>query len=104
MVAPYDRQRDAIGPAREIHHFGRVSVGEHDYTEMSVRQDEQVGLVVDSLIGEQEVVIKTLGKFIGDIRGISGATILGDGRMALIADVEGIIAMAIEEKGVAYAA
>ena len=52
--------------------------------------DKQIGLVVDSLIGEQEVVIKTLGKFIGEIKGISGATILGDGRVALIADINGL--------------
>jgi two-component system chemotaxis sensor kinase CheA len=40
----------------------------------------QVGLVVDTLIGEQEVVIKSLGKYVGDVKGISGAAILGDGR------------------------
>ncbi len=66
--------------------------------------DKRVGLVVDSLIGEQEVVIKTLGKFIGDIKGISGATILGDGRVALIVDANGLISIAIDEKGKAYAA
>ncbi|MCL5104562.1 MAG: chemotaxis protein CheA [Armatimonadetes bacterium] len=47
----------------------------------------KVGLVVDRLIGEQEVVIKPLGAFFGDIDGIAGATILGDGRVALIVDV-----------------
>lgn len=66
--------------------------------------EKQVGLVVDSLIGEQEIVIKTLGKFIGDIKGISGATILGDGRVALIVDVNGLVNIAIDEKGNAYAA
>lgn len=66
--------------------------------------DKQVGLVVDSLLGEQEVVIKTLGKFIGDIKGISGATILGDGHVALIVDVNGLISIATEEKGKSYAA
>ncbi len=66
--------------------------------------EKQVGLVVDTLIGEQEVVIKALGKFVGDIRGISGATILGDGRVALIVDINGIITIAVEEKGRAYAA
>ncbi len=66
--------------------------------------EKQVGLVVDSLIGEQEVVIKSLGKFIGDIKGISGATILGDGRVALIVDINGLINLAVEEKGKAHAA
>ena len=52
---------------------------------------QQVGLVVDSLVGEQEIVIKTLGKYIGDVQGISGATILGDGNVALIVDVSNLI-------------
>jgi two-component system chemotaxis sensor kinase CheA len=66
--------------------------------------DRQVGLVVESLLGEQEVVIKSLGKFVGDVRGISGATILGDGSIALIVDVNGLLAIATEEKVEAYAA
>ena len=48
--------------------------------------EKQVGLCVDGLIGEQEVVIKSLGTLLGDIRGLSGATILGDGRVGLIVD------------------
>ncbi|MCX6343718.1 MAG: chemotaxis protein CheW [Armatimonadetes bacterium] len=47
----------------------------------------KIGLIVDRLIGEQEVVIKPLGAFFGDIDGIAGATILGDGAVALIIDV-----------------
>lgn len=47
----------------------------------------KIGLVVDRLIGEQEVVIKPLGAFFGDIDAVAGATILGDGRVALILDV-----------------
>jgi two-component system, chemotaxis family, sensor kinase CheA len=53
--------------------------------------EKRIGLVVDSLIGEQEVVIKSLSRFCGEIKGVSGATILGDGNVALIADVNGII-------------
>lgn len=53
--------------------------------------EKRIGLVVDSLIGEQEVVIKSLSRFCGDVKGVSGATILGDGNVALIADVNGII-------------
>lgn len=49
-----------------------------------------VGLVVDSLIGEQEIVIKNLGRFIGDVRGLAGSTILGDGSVALILEVSGL--------------
>ena len=48
---------------------------------------QQAGLVVDNLIGQQEIVIKSLGKYINGNKLISGATILGDGDVALILDV-----------------
>lgn len=51
------------------------------------RGDNQVGLVVDDLMGQQEIVIKSLGKYINGNKLISGATILGDGEVALILDV-----------------
>lgn len=53
--------------------------------------DKRVGLVVDQLSGNQEVVIKSLGKYIGTPPFISGATIMGDGDVALILDVSAII-------------
>ncbi|MBA4390326.1 MAG: chemotaxis protein CheA [Syntrophus sp. (in: bacteria)] len=51
---------------------------------------DRIGLVVDSVIGEHQTVIKNLGKFYKDVKNISGATILGDGTVALIVDVEKI--------------
>lgn len=53
--------------------------------------DSQAGLVVDELIGQQEIVIKSLGKYINNDRMISGATILGDGEVALIIDANALI-------------
>lgn len=53
--------------------------------------DKLAGLVVDGLMGQQEIVIKSLGKFIGKSRIISGATILGDGEVALILDANVLI-------------
>ncbi len=52
--------------------------------------DSFVGIVVDNLIGQQEIVIKSLGKVIEDNKHISGATILGDGEVALILDVNSL--------------
>lgn len=49
--------------------------------------DRQVGLCVEALVGEQEVVIKSVGALLGEVPGLSGATILGDGRVALIVDI-----------------
>ena len=52
----------------------------------------QVGLVVDRLLGEFQTVIKPLGRLFTQVRGFSGATILGSGAVALILDVPGLIA------------
>ena len=49
--------------------------------------DAKVGIVVDNLIGQQEIVIKTLGSLFTGLKMFSGATVLGDGRVALILDV-----------------
>lgn len=48
--------------------------------------DKTIGIVVDDLIGQQEVVIKSLGKYLANIKSIAGATILGNGSIALIVD------------------
>ena len=53
--------------------------------------DKLAGLVVDELIGQQEIVIKSLGKYINKVKFISGATILGDGEVALIIDANALI-------------
>jgi two-component system chemotaxis sensor kinase CheA len=54
-------------------------------------QGKQVGLVVDSFEGEQEIVIKPLSDVVGRIPGISGATILGNGSISLIIDVHSLV-------------
>jgi two-component system chemotaxis sensor kinase CheA len=53
--------------------------------------EQKVGLVVDRLLGEQEVVIKSISKYCGELPGLSGATILGNGRVALIVDINSIL-------------
>jgi len=53
--------------------------------------ERYVGLVVDELIGQQEIVIKSLGKYLKDLKFIAGATILGDGRVALILDINNLV-------------
>lgn len=63
-----------------------------NYTVIIVKKgDKQAGLVVDELIGQQEVVIKSMGKYIKVPKMISGATILGDGEVALILDTNALI-------------
>ena len=53
--------------------------------------DRLAGLVVDNLIGQQEIVIKSIGKYINNNKMIGGATILGDGEVALILDANAIV-------------
>ena len=53
--------------------------------------DKQAGLVIDELLGQQEIVIKSLGKYMKQTKIISGATILGDGEVALILDANALM-------------
>jgi len=54
----------------------------------------EIGLVVDALVGEEEVVVKSLSSLVGETVGISSAAILGDGQVALILDVAGLYKLA----------
>lgn len=68
---------------------------EHKDNDISVvivrKGDKMAGLVVDSFIGQQEIVLKSLGKYLTNVFAISGATILGDGQVALIIDCNALI-------------
>jgi len=86
MVIPIIRLRDILGvPAEES------GAAKKELTCVIVKKGEKLsGLIVDSLIGQQEIVIKSLGKLLAGIRCVAGATILGDGNVALIIDVNSI--------------
>jgi two-component system chemotaxis sensor kinase CheA len=62
-----------------------------------------VGLAVDALLGESQTVIKPLGRMFQGVRGISGSAILGDGRVALILDVPGLLREALARRACAEA-
>ncbi|MBS1700364.1 MAG: chemotaxis protein CheA [Armatimonadetes bacterium] len=78
---------------RELFKVKQSFAGEHtdDYVVVVGSADQKVGLVVDRLLGEQEVVIKSISKYCGELKGLSGATILGNGRVALIVDVNSVL-------------
>src|SRR5579864_393148 len=82
---PLVRLHDLFGiePRSRAIHDGLVVVVEGD--------GQRVGLFVDDLRGQQQVVIKSLESNYGHVQGVSGATILGDGSVALILDVPGLI-------------
>jgi two-component system chemotaxis sensor kinase CheA len=58
------------------------------------------GLVVDALLGESQTVVKPLGRMFQAVRGVSGSAILGDGRVALILDVAGLLREALRRAAV----
>ena len=65
---------------------------EESLTVVIVRKgDKQAGLVVDNLIGQQEIVIKSIGNYINCSKMIGGATILGNGEIALILEVNALV-------------
>lgn len=52
---------------------------------------DKIGLVVDNLLGQEEIVIKSMGPFMGNIKGLAGATITGDGKVIMILDIDTLI-------------
>ncbi|HVO49027.1 MAG TPA: chemotaxis protein CheW, partial [Steroidobacteraceae bacterium] len=72
-----------VEPRSHALHEGLIVVAEGE--------GRRVGLFVDDLLGQQQVVIKSLETNYGQVDGVSGATILGDGSVALILDLPGII-------------
>jgi len=78
---------------------GHVSAGEElpPWERLAVvveNEDNKRCLLVDELLGKEEIVIKSLSKGLQQIKGIAGGAILGDGRVGLILDVAGICAVA----------
>ena len=72
--------------------------GDQTYVVVINVADRKLGIIVDSLIGQEEIVIKSLGNYLQNIRGIAGGTIRGDGKVTLIVDVGMIMDMAKEIK------
>ncbi|PHV71763.1 chemotaxis protein CheA [Sporanaerobium hydrogeniformans] len=86
--------RDEIIPIIRLHRVLGLPEQEDKELMMGVivkKGERQVGFIIDSLIGQQEIVIKSLGKYLSGIDIIAGATILGNGEVALILDVNSLI-------------
>jgi two-component system chemotaxis sensor kinase CheA len=67
---------------------------EHAYVVVLGLAETKVGLIVDSLVGQEEIVIKSMGEYLKGMEGIAGATIRGDGGVTLIVDVAALMHMA----------
>ena len=87
--------RGKVVPLLDLAKIFEVPVHEQDDEYVSVvivrKGDKMAGLLVDSFIGQQEVVLKALGNYLSSVFAISGATILGDGQVALIIDCNALI-------------
>jgi two-component system chemotaxis sensor kinase CheA len=90
-LVPYVRLREAFDSGGEEPEIEQIVI--------ATAQDSRIGFVVDQVVGDYQTVIKPLGRMYRDIEGISGATILGDGTVALILDVNRLADSAKREGG-----
>ena len=81
VILPLARMSDIIGNSKAAKQSSTAYVVVVGWAE------KRIGLLVDSLQGQKEVVIKALGNYLGDVHGIAGSTILGDGSVVLVIDV-----------------
>lgn len=82
-LIPYIHLRETFGTHANQVEIEKVVIVQH--------QDQRVGLVVDRVLGSHQTVIQSLGNLYGNVDLFSGATIMGDGRVALILDLAGLI-------------
>jgi two-component system chemotaxis sensor kinase CheA len=90
--------RGEIIPLVRLHRLFDVSGAKEDATDALLMlvgdEGDRIALLVDELLGQQQVVAKPLGHALGSVRGVSGSAILGDGRVGLILDVPALVAVA----------
>lgn len=81
--------REEMIPYIDLRSFFGMEEGRPESQQMVIvnDQDTKIGIVIDSVIGNHQTVIKPLGKLYQNVEGLSGATILGDGSVALILDI-----------------
>ncbi len=85
MVIPLMSLEEIFGEPEKIEETAR------HYVVIIGVAEKRLGLLVSDLVGQQEVVIKSLGGYLTNVPGVAGATIMGDGRVCLILDITGIM-------------
>jgi two-component system chemotaxis sensor kinase CheA len=90
--------RDQLLPLVKLYELFTISSSVEDATKALLvvveENDTRCCVLVDELLGQQQVVIKSLGEGLGSVKGISGGAIMGDGKVSLILDVPGLITLA----------
>lgn len=89
-LVPYIKMRDYFSIAGSLPAFQQIVIVNVD--------TQRVGLVVDIVVGEHQTVIKSLGKYYQGVEGVSGATILGDGTVALILDIPRLVRLVEQQE------
>lgn len=99
------RWRGSVLPLIELRKFfndSRLPTSEHNGSKQAIVSvtwgKQKSGLVVDRIIGKQGIVVKSLSPIMGELPGVSGGTILGDGRIALIIDVPSLMNAALRAR------
>lgn len=91
--------RGDVLPMVRLHQLYNVEPKKYDPWEALIliveSEGQRCGILVDDLIGQQQIVIKSLGEQFRNVKGVSGSAILGDGRVGLILDVGGIMNLAL---------
>ncbi len=94
------RLREKVIPLLRLNELFQVD-SQNGHSRISIviseADDQQIGIVVDKLLGKREIVIKALSQDLQELEGIAGATILGNGQIALILDTPGLIRQSKED-------
>lgn len=98
---PVIKMRDSVLPLVSVEEilFGSEEVDENkiwQYVVVVGIAEKRYGIKVDSLVGQKEVVIKSLGNYFGKVQGIAGSTIMGDGSVVMIVDVNELLHIAVK--------
>jgi two-component system chemotaxis sensor kinase CheA len=96
---PVIKMRDSVLPLVSVE---KILFGSEDQDEDKIWQyvvvvgiaEKRYGIEVDGLVGQKEVVIKSLGNYFGKIQGIAGSTIMGDGSVVMIVDINELLHIA----------
>ncbi|MFN0102763.1 MAG: chemotaxis protein CheA [Bryobacteraceae bacterium] len=90
-VVPVLRMEAALGENVAIRRDGRARTVEELMLVVVEAGARRVALAVDEVVGKQQVVIKSLGDWLGQVRGVAGGAILGDGSVGIILDLDGLM-------------
>jgi len=92
------KEDDGLIPLYRVHELFNVAEAQTDPRQASVvvveHEGKKIGLMIDELLGQQQIVIKSLGASLRGVPGVAGGAIMPDGKVGLILDLDGLIRLA----------